>query len=124
MFLLLTTLAAAMDIDIALGPRLTQNEFYNGDVGPQLSGRFLFTGNIGIQAGVFVSLAPDSPSNLTNTLVGIAYEGDNETSFRQPVDREAASVEVLAVLSPLKRPTDEAVTVWATGLVGFSGLMV
>lgn len=123
MFLFLACFAHAADLDLGVGLRSTPSPFYSGHYGVRPFGRLLLSGHFGVEAGAYVRLPGDGLSNLTQTLVGISYAGDSNTTFRQPIDREAASVELLAVLSPWKRPHEDGVTLWGAGTVGIAGMM-
>lgn len=63
-------------------------------------------------------------SPLAEDMVIFAFEGNNETVFHQPVDREAASLGAYVAASPWPRRHLRRSTAWIYGLAGAEGRVV
>ncbi|MDP2308795.1 MAG: hypothetical protein Q8P18_22430 [Pseudomonadota bacterium] len=114
-----TTAAAEPFVDIGLGYRLTIEGFDDHPEGLRVFGRVGLWDHFAVEVGAFGRFPGNEISGLTHTLVGIAYEGNNDTTFQQPVSREIASFSAFVALSPWARVHDEKKpTMWIHGIVG------
>jgi len=114
---------AAETVDIGLGVRNTPNAMVGPTAGLRPAARVMLTGAFGVEAGAYVAMPGARPSSLTQSLIGVTYEGDSETSFQQPCPKEVGSVELLAVVSPWRVPRDGGVTLWPSAVAGIDGLL-
>lgn len=125
MLIALCSLALAGPIvDVGVGVRNAANDFISPTLGLRPAARVMLAEWVGVEAGLYVALPGTKPSNLTNTLVAIAYESDTNTTFRQPCPKEVGSLEALAVLSPWAMPSEGGVTLWPSAVAGFDGLLI
>lgn len=114
----------AETVDIGIGVRNTPNAMVGPTAGLRPAARVMVTGGVGVEAGLYLALPGARPSSLTQTLIGVTFAGDSETSFQQPCPKEAGSLELLAVVSPWRIPREGGVTLWPSAVAGVDGLLV
>lgn len=124
MLTFLVSLASAADVDLGVGIRSTPSVWYAGHYGVRATGRVMLSEHLGLEAGVYGRLPGRKLSGLTQTMVGIAYEGDNYTTFIVPAELELGSIDLLAIVSPWERPHAGKLTLWAAGAVGATGCLL
>jgi hypothetical protein len=105
MITLLLGAALAAPVQLVAGVRDASST--RGDIdGPRLGARYLF-GPAALELGVFGNPRPQRIDNLDQTLVAIAYNGDANVDFRQPVINDLAGLSVLLDYGFLKLGEDE-----------------
>ncbi len=116
--LALLSSAHAVTVDVGVGYRRTFDAYDGRPFGLRAFGRLGLADHFAVELGAYGRFPGSEVSGLTHTLVGIAYEGNNETSFRQPVDREIASFGAFVAMSPWARRHEKKPTAWIYGLLG------
>lgn len=116
--MLLIAPALAVPLDLSVGIRTTDNDYEGQRDQLHLAGRLVPKSRFAAELMGSVRLPGDELSGLTHTLVGIAYEGNKNTTFQQPVQRELGTLGAYAALSPWVQPEKRDVSMWVYGRLG------
>ncbi len=106
--LLLVVLAEASPLELGLGVRASENDAHLAGVHGSVGYRVLPT--LSLDVGLFACLDPGVPSDLDQTLLDIAFQGDPNTTLQVPARYDAAAIDVLADWSVVERPPDEGLS--------------
>ena len=120
--------ALAVTVDAGVGYRRTLDLIDGAPMGVHLFARAAVDAPVWDHFGVEVRAYGRFPgrtlSPLAEDMVIVAFEANNETKFRQPVDREAASLGAYVAASPWPRRHLRRSTAWIYGLAGAEGRVV